>query len=275
MNDYTTAQKLIDEASHLIILAGAGMSADLGIATYWSGTAAKYASDVSSFGYTNLEHATEELWTRDLSSQLMFFNQTWRKMLETEVDSVDSPYRLLLDYINMNKKEYFVQTTNVDSAFIRMGFDESKICEVHGAYRFSQCLQDPRDHGVFDTTDPYKDYSKCIECGNYARPNVMFFDDLHFNSKRLNYSMDDYSDFREDNASTTVAIEIGAGPTVPTIRNQSRILNKRFDIPVIRINPEAVTGVDGLANILGKSETAPFIELFDTATDGLKKLFGN
>lgn len=273
MNNIEEARDLIQKADDIFILAGSGMSVELGTRTYWSGPDAKYAQKTSRFGYTDLEHATESLWQTDLSSQLMFYNETWRKMLETPVDTENSPYKMLLDYVTRENKNYVAMTTNIDSAFVRTGFKKSKVYEVHGSYRKSQCLKEPVEHGIFDTPNPYDNYALCPTCGYYARPNVLFFDDLTFNPALTMAQLDDYSDFRLDSVrSKSVAIEVGAGETIPTIRNQSLILNKRFDTPVIRINPFKAKGVDGIAGIMGRSKTEPFIEIEANAIETLSSL---
>jgi len=48
----------------------------------------------------------------------------------------------------------------------------------------------------------------------------------------------------EEEGGKLIIVEIGAGTAVPTVRNTSAQIAKRFSIPVIRINPRESFGAE-------------------------------
>ena len=269
-----TARWLISDAENVIILAGAGMSVEIGNSPYWVGDNSKYGSAVSRFGHTALEHATASLWETEPENQALFFREAYQTMLEKDPNASSSPYALLQEYLASEGKNSFALTTNVDSAFLRAGWAENEIHEVHGSYRKSQCLINPSTHGVFDTADPRVDFPVCPTCGGLARPNVLFFDDYNYNRSGYEESQaSNYLSFKSKvNRLNVVVLELGAGATIPTLRNHSVMLNGRSNFPVIRINPNPVIGVDGISKIVPRSKKAPFMEFRETAGEALKLL---
>lgn len=268
------SKDLLKNADAIILLAGSGMSAEIGLSTYWSDTNAKYASHSSEFGYTTLEHATATLWETNPEIQSQYFRNLIVNNNEIIENSVDTVYDELLQYLTKEQKPYFVFTSNTDSAFYLKGFKESRLNEVHGSYRYLQCLLAPVGHEVFPTELDNNHLVVCPTCGSPSRPNVLFFNDPDINPVLLAETSEAYLRFRKQWAgSKLVALEIGAGGTIPTVRNQSVILNSNFDVPVIRVNPKSEDDVvDGIAGFMKKSKTAPFYELPFTASEGLSLL---
>lgn len=266
------ARHLLHNSSKVLVLAGAGMSAELGTPTYWTGASAKYGEGETEFGFSPLEHATEDLWEIVPEIQALYFQRSFLSMKSNQ-KSLDSHYTALLNFLNEMNKEYFVSTTNVDGAFLDAQLDENLLYEIHGAYRNSQCLLEPTMHGIFKTTDPALDVAHCPTCGNLARPNVMFFNDFHFNQGRTLVQQLSYSDFEQHlQPSDSVILEIGAGTSVPVLRNYSVRLNGRLDIPVIRLNPNKAVGVDGIAKLIPRSKVSPFVEIELSASQGVNLL---
>lgn len=232
------ARSKLHNARKVVILAGAGMSAELGIPTYYTGAQSLYGNTMSPFGYTDFEHAQEYLWQTDKESQIKYFNDSWKSLLTIDPQGEDSPYTELFDFLKENNKEYFVVTTNVDSSFVRSGYSVNSIFEVHGSYRLSQCVSTP-DHGIFPTGNPELGYTICPVCHNDSRPNTLFFMDFQFNADYINFQQQRFLNFiNEANAADTIVIEIGAGETVNTLRELSYKLGQVYDFPVVRINPD-------------------------------------
>lgn len=232
------ANLLLRRSKNVIVLAGAGMSAELGTPVYYEGPNASYGTQKSEYGYTALEHAFAPLWEDDPKNQKAYSRKRWEYMLSIDVKQENSPYAALLNYLEENNKDYFVSTTNVDSAFLRAGYSEQRLHEVHGSSRVSQCLIEP-GHGIFPTQDPTLGYTSCPECGGDTRPNTMYFLDFYFNSELLQEQQWRYINFIENIApEETVVLEIGAGETVATLRQASRKLNSIYGFDLIRINPQ-------------------------------------
>lgn len=274
------ANLLLRRAKNVIILAGAGMSAELGTPIYYEGENARYGTQKSEFGYTALEHAFAPLWEDDPKSQKEYSRKRWEYMLSIDVKQENSPYTSLLEYLTANNKDYFVSTTNVDSAFLRAGYNEQRIHEVHGSSRVSQCLNEP-GHGIFPTRNPSEGFTLCPECQGDTRPNTMYFMDFYFNHDLLIEQQWRYVNFIENIApEETVVLEIGAGETVATLRQASRKLRTIYGFDLIRINPQADTLQDSrieAPSLYAASPTAggSFVHLRNGVNDAFKSLLNN
>lgn len=265
-----TARTLLSDAENVIILAGAGMSAEIGTGTYWSGPERQYAGNLSIHGFTDLEHAHGAMWDTHRAMQIDFYHGILDGLINTDVNNSTSPYRILHDYLEETGKNYFIMTSNVDGAFVRSGFSAEKIYEIHGTRLRSQCLDFPVEHGIFPTNTTSGIPTQCPECKGDTRPNCLFFVDFAFNPAIARKQQDQFTAFRESLSGTpSTVLEIGAGTTIATIRNQSLRINSKQHIPVIRINPHDLFNDGGLKNILPKSKIAPFVRIQADATPGL------
>lgn len=174
------AQNALDEAEYVVVLAGAGMSAELGLPVYYKGNDVRYGGQVMPSGLTAMEHANAELWEDNREIQIEFFHESLQRIIAIPIDDESNHYHVLYNYLRLENKKYFVMTSNVDRAFARAGFAESRIYEIHGSRLKSQCLDHP-EHGVFSTLCN-NEKTLCPVCHGDTRPNVMFFGDYHFNT---------------------------------------------------------------------------------------------
>lgn len=265
------ARLALDEAEYVVILAGAGMSAELGLPVYYKGKDVRYGEQVMPSGLTAFEHAHADLWEENREIQIDFFHESLRQILSIPIEDKSNHYHILYDYLKRENTKYFVMTSNVDRAFARAGFAESRIYEIHGSRLKSQCLDHP-EHGVFSTLTN-NEKTLCPVCQGDTRPNVMFFGDYNFNTAVEVKQQNNYVVYRNNLIGRkTVVLEIGAGDTVPTIRNQSGILNHYFDATVIRINMDTSDDSAGLSVSSVPVNTSPFIGLIMGARDGIKTL---
>jgi NAD-dependent SIR2 family protein deacetylase len=264
------AQTALDGAEYVVILAGAGMSAELGLPVYYKGKDVRYGDQVMPSGLTAMEHANAELWEENRELQIEFFHESLQQIIDIFIEDESNHYHILYNYLKRENKKYFVMTSNVDRSFGRSGFAESRIYEIHGTRLKSQCLDHPY-HGVFPTLCN-NEKTLCPVCQGDTRPNVMFFGDYVFNDSVALKQQNNYANYRSDLLSKkAVALEIGAGNTVATIRNQSAILNHHFDTTVIRINTDDDDGYAAVDANIPPSNT-PFIKLAMTASEGIKVL---
>lgn len=279
-------QSLMYKAKRIIVFAGAGMSADIGVKPYWTGDDKKYGDEVSKEGYTSYEHAQASLWDEDQSAQIRHFNNTLHQAVNNNVSELDSPYRTLKKFLTNMEKEYFICTSNVDGAFERTGFNKDKIYEVHGSRLRSQCLEFPH-HGICDTDVMSGNPTRCPKCNGYTRPNTLFFGDFEFNSKIATKQRTNFYNFRQSDEKDTLILLIGAGLTVPTIHNEAITTSLAYQLPLVRINPDPLpdeyvpkhhTLVDQLdrskpfLGFLSLPKTKPlFVDIKETANSGLSK----
>jgi len=150
----------------------------------------------------------------------------------------------------LNQEGYFVFTSNVDGAFVKAGFDQDKLLECHGSIHWMQCtgpccgniwsgedLAVEVDESTFLSPEPLP---KCRFCSKLARPNVLMFNDMHWNMDRYLTQQKQYETWLKSlsDHSSLVVIEVGAGTGVPTVRHQSerRAYKGEWEGKLIRIN---------------------------------------
>jgi NAD-dependent SIR2 family protein deacetylase len=235
--------RLIKNADAMAIFAGAGMSVDSGIPAY---------------------RGNDGLWTRSIQINNVTINNfdlmkpgafkrqpelAWGfiGLLMEQYDKT-SPHiglRLLKEFVS--QKEYFIVTSNIDGQFQKAGFSEKRIFEFHGSIFNTQCGSEI-ECGIWDTPTIKLSYDGisvesptpvCPVCHSFCRPNIHLFDDDFFVPDISAEQQFRYMEWREKmvkNFRNIVALEIGAGKTIPTIRRYAENFAED-NFPLIRINP--------------------------------------
>ena len=162
----------------------------------------------------------------------------------------------------------FVFTTNVDGQFQKAGFPEEGLIEYHGSIHHLQCTRPCRDSvwssenlqmNVDETTIRAKSaFPRCPHCDAIARPNILMFSDWEFQQTRHSRQHAAYKSWlRQVEGHRIVAIEIGAGLAIPTVRLECE---DQADV-LIRINPrEAETHGNGISLPCGSLEALEKID---------------
>lgn len=140
-------------------------------------------------------------------------------------------------------KPSFVFTSNVDGHFQRVGFED--VVECHGSIHHLQCLDGctriwsadgidvPIDECTFRAIG---ELPRCSQCGGLARPNILMFGDggwLAYRTRDQQSQLIEWHREQGDAGAHIVAIEMGAGTAIPTVR----FACERIAQTVIRINP--------------------------------------
>lgn len=180
-------------------------------------------------------------------------------------------FHLIRKWIERNRADYFVVTSNVDGQFQKAGYVDDRILEVHGSIHWLQC-QKPcgdriwRNDEVIRTDEvsmrARHPLPRCPGCGEISRPNILMFGDWSWLPDRTSSQEQAFEQFLAVNANRRIAvIEIGAGSAIPTIRATSERIGWSIEhATVIRINPRE-------AEI-----TAPYISLPCGALEGLQAI---
>lgn len=162
----------------------------------------------------------------------------------------------------------FVFTSNVDGQFQKAGFSADIILEQHGSIHFLQCTREcgrplwPADAVQVDvdeaTIRSRSVLPSCPDCGAIARPNILMFGDGEWDPTRCAEQERRYADWlRRVQNRQVVAIELGAGLAIPTVRYECA---DRSNV-LIRINPrEAATPSGGISLRLGALEALERID---------------
>ena len=109
---------------------------------------------------------------------------------------------MLLSLMKTKPIEGFVFTSNIDSHFIKSGFNPSKINECHGSISYLQCSfpKKCKNNKIWETPKlemkvdneekiSIEDIPICNDCGKVARPSILMFGDSDWigcNSKEQN-----------------------------------------------------------------------------------------
>lgn len=236
------AKQILNESQIVVLLTGAGMSADSGLDTFRNTTNSLNTTKSNKFSYAEL--TTEDAFKNNNETAWAFHGQRLNKYVRT---APHDGYNKLLEMMKQ-KEDHFVITSNIDSAHQKAGFKD--VYEIHGRLNKIQCLEcnniwetDPEVY--FDVNEESLTLNngvpRCI-CNGLTRPNVMFFGyDKGFNAEETNAQSRAFTKFMQkyDQGTHNIAlIEIGAGDAVPTIRHMSEFIHSHVPgATLIRINP--------------------------------------
>ncbi len=169
----------------------------------------------------------------------------------------------------------YVVTSNVDGMHQRAGMGD--VVEIHGSIHRWQCSDGDcsYEHGLYSPpnlafeestlTVDLNETSRCPECAELLRPNILLYGDGEFNGSIVDTqerAFENYLSLLEDSEKRVCVLEVGAGKAIPSIRYEAKKVAKRFMTKVIRINPEphqhqygvyhlSVGAEDGLRALLG------------------------
>lgn len=158
------AKAIIDNASSITVLTGAGISAESGIPTFRGedGLWRKFRSE---------ELATQEAFQRD--PKLVWEWYDWRRGLVKE--AMPNPGHYALVNLENEKTNFTLVTQNIDGLHQLTG--NRNIIEMHGnlwQIRCTSCGVVEENHDV-----PLKEiHPKCKNCDALGRPNVVWFGEM-------------------------------------------------------------------------------------------------
>jgi NAD-dependent SIR2 family protein deacetylase len=157
---------------------------------------------------------------------------------------------------------YFVFTTNVDGQFHKASFPAERVVEQHGSIHYLQCVGEcgralwPADEVRVEideaTIRARSAPPRCPGCGAIARPNILMFGDYEWDRGRYLEQARRYGRWlRQLQGRRVVAVELGAGLAIPTVREECEVRAR----VLIRVNPrEADTPLGGISLPLGALE---------------------
>ena len=218
------AKKAIDEADHIIIGAGAGLSTAAGI-EYTGERFERYFKDfIEEYGFTDMYSSgfypfktSEEKWA--YWARHVFANRY-------DVGKTDV-YQKLLKLVE--DKDYFVLTTNVESQFWINGFEDERIFATQGDYGLLQCEKACHDKlysnesqvmawldGTEDFKIPAELVPKCPVCGGEMDLNLRK-DNYFVEDEKWHQMKSNYLNFLDKADGNVVFLEIGVGFNTPVI----------------------------------------------------------
>lgn len=234
---YQIAAELIYSADTLLITAGAGFGVDSGLPDFRGEDGFYTAYPQFKLSRRPLHKvATPNFFIENPRRAWGFYAHRYHLYQRTDPHL---GYAIVNNWLAL--KGGFVVTTNVDGHFIKSGLDRLHLLEDHGSINHLQCFRNCNESIYKVVTMPIVEECNlsavgnlplCPFCGGPARPNILMFNDYHWNSARTDAQKLRYSDwFTKYKGNKIVVIEIGAGIAIPTLRH---LLSNRTRI---RINP--------------------------------------
>ncbi|KAI5952425.1 hypothetical protein KGF54_003292 [Candida jiufengensis] len=246
------AKHLIKEADYILISAGAGLSASVGLDYSSNELFQKEYKPFLKLGIKNLYHTIGFPFPSELDQWNFFLHHyinTHKKWPKTET------YHQLLK-LTENFKDWFVMTTNADGFFVKNEFDKSKVLTVQGNYSIIQCSKNCRDDAYrsideLSTQYPLKKESQIPRC-EYCGSKMQMFLRMtrYFNEKIVDEQRKNFHKFLEevvDSGKKCVILELGVGLNTPSIlrySNEERIEKFPEVFDLIRIGNGPSSTID-------------------------------
>jgi NAD-dependent SIR2 family protein deacetylase len=246
------AKQLLKEADAVFITAGAGMGVDSGLPDFrgvegfWNAY-----PKAKELGLRFEEMANPEWFESDPKLAWAFYGHR----LHLYRDTVPHEgFSKLLEYSNTKKYGAYVFTSNVDGQFQKSGFADQAVMECHGSIHHLQCIDNCQgmlwssDNTFIEIEEGFKakePLPSCPFCGAMARPNILMFGDYGWEYARTDGQRERLGNWiakLENEGAKLAIVEMGAGTSVPTVRQTSEQIADRFDVPLIRINPRESFG---------------------------------
>lgn len=160
------ARALIADAERVVVLTGAGISAESGVPTF-RGSGGLWKS------YRAEDLATPEAFRRD--ARLVWEWYGWRRDV-VRACSPNAAHTALARYAESHS-ESLIATQNVDGLHRAAGTPEASLVELHGGLfrvRCTTCAWRSAHTGVIDAASS-ETLPKCAQCGALARPDIVWF----------------------------------------------------------------------------------------------------
>jgi NAD-dependent SIR2 family protein deacetylase len=235
------AANAIQDADGLLIGAGAGMGVDSGLPDFRGPEGFWRAYPLFRERGLAFEDVANPRWFVEDPAQAWGFYGHRRNLYRAT--RPHAGFEILKRWGEQCPLGYFVFTSNVDGHFQAASFDPERIVECHGSLEHLQCVRPcgasiwPSEETAIDVDErtfrAAEPLPRCRECGGLARPNVLMFGDWYWVGDRTAEQIRRYRSWLSClRGKNLVAIELGAGTAVPTVRYECQNRATRL----IRIN---------------------------------------
>ena len=170
---------MISRPRSIVVLTGAGISAESGIETFRAAEglwANHHVDDV----------ATLEGFARNPQLVYAFYNQRRRKLLTPEI-SPNAAHSALAKFEHEFGGEFLLVTQNVDNLHERAGSEN--LIHMHGELLKMSCLNSKL---IFDVSEDF-DYDtqcRCCRSAGNLRPHVVWFGEMPLQMNRINRALE-------------------------------------------------------------------------------------
>ncbi len=217
--------RLLREADHVLIGAGAGLSAAAGLVYSGEAFEREFAPWIERYGITDLYSSSFYPFATEEERWAYWAHHIWFARFKPEAMPL---YRQLLELVG--EKDYFVLTTNVDAQFQKAGFDTDRIFATQGDYAYLQPASGTpkklyyNEEMVMQMLAATKDCKlptelvpRVPETGEPMTPNLRC-DDTFVEDERWHQQASRYQDFvRRASDEKLLLLEFGVGFNTPGI----------------------------------------------------------
>ena len=239
----------ISQATAFLFTAGAGMGVDSGLPDF-RGDHGFWKAYPSLYGYSFSDMANPAWFDSDPRLAWGFYGHRlnlYRSVVPHNGFSILKKWS--------KNRPYFIFTSNVDGQFQKAGFSETSIHECHGSIHWLQ-HRNPNVKGrniwsaadlnvVIDEQELRVTGAVPMRGGEVIRPNILMFGDWYWLEERSAKQEEYFSQWiNNTDISKLVTIEMGAGTSIPSVRNFSSRMNRVSNGTLIRINPRESMGGD-------------------------------
>ena len=159
---------ILQEDTKVVILTGAGISAESGIKTF-------RANDGVWENHRIEDVATPFAWERNPKLVWKFYQERRRQLLDVVPNSAHNALVLLENYLN----EFLLITQNVDDLHSKAG--SVKLIHMHGELRKLRCEKCGQIIDAMEHKHLQEKYVECIQCSdNKLRPHIVWFHEMPF-----------------------------------------------------------------------------------------------
>mgnify|MGYP003342894679 FL=1 len=170
---------MISRPRSIVVLTGAGISAESGIETFRAaeGLWANHRVD---------DVATPEGFARNPQLVYEFYNQRRRQLLTPEI-SPNAAHSALAKFEHEFDGEFLLVTQNVDNLHERAG--SQNLIHMHGELLKTRCLNSKL---VFDVSEDfdYDTHCRCCRSAGNLRPHVVWFGEMPLQMNRINSALE-------------------------------------------------------------------------------------
>lgn len=154
---------------NIVILTGAGVSAESGVPTFRDANGLWEGHDV-------MDVATPEGFARDPALVQRFYDERRAALAGVEPNAA---HRALARLQREHRGNVTLVTQNVDDLHERAG---SEVLHMHGELRRARCLD---CSGVHPWLEPIGSTGRCPACGGGLRPHIVWFGEMPFELERI------------------------------------------------------------------------------------------
>ncbi len=265
MQSIQAAARAIENADFLLFGAGAGMGVDSGLPDFRGDDGFWRAyPPFQKLGFSFIDLANRKWFERDPRLAWGFYGHRLNLYRATPPHA---GFAVLKAWSEAKPAQVF--TSNVDGQFQRAGLEGT--WEMHGSILHLQCTKPCSDEiwsaPVRSLQVDEKSFRalgelpQCPNCGALARPNILMFGDMAWLPNRSESQRKPLRRWLDEAESARLTVvEMGAGTTIPSVRNFSEDLQSR-GATLVRINPRESDGPPGTISLpLGAREALEAID---------------